>query len=195
MNLTGEGKFGEVYKGLLQHGILVAIKKCRGLASQEFVHEVIRMNNVPIASDEFQVGSNGMLDDWEENLAVITANKTKVVDENFESYSDSARLCLIGADHWKFLELMLVQMLSRYVDTFNQGGGTSTNLFQSPSIPSVKPALAANAKSFVPTAAPSSNEQTMEAIVEIKQEDNILGSNSAYGAYGSYSLGRSSTGG
>ncbi|KAG4949819.1 hypothetical protein JHK84_043247 [Glycine max] len=80
------------------------------------------------------------------------------------------------------------------------GGGTSTNLFQSPSIPSVKPALAANAKFFVPTAAPSSNEQTMEAIVEIKQEDNIvssceceLGSNSAYGAYGSYSLGRSST--
>jgi len=25
----------------------------------------------------FQVGSNGMLDDWEENLAVITANRTK----------------------------------------------------------------------------------------------------------------------
>ncbi|GMJ04790.1 hypothetical protein like AT5G47490 [Hibiscus trionum] len=71
-----------------------------------------------------------MLDDWEENLAVITANRTKddelviihlgdclwkerseitaahicylVAEANFESYSDSARLCLIGADHWKF---------------------------------------------------------------------------------------------
>jgi len=40
-NLIGEGKFGEVYKGLLQDGMLVAIKKRRGLASQEFVDEVI----------------------------------------------------------------------------------------------------------------------------------------------------------
>ncbi|KAH7549621.1 hypothetical protein JRO89_XS13G0057100 [Xanthoceras sorbifolium] len=76
-----------------------------------------------------QSGASGMLDDWEENLAVITANRTKgdelviihlgdclwkdrseitaahicylVAEANFESYSDSARLCLIGADHWK----------------------------------------------------------------------------------------------
>ncbi|XP_020240850.1 protein transport protein SEC16B homolog [Asparagus officinalis] len=76
-----------------------------------------------------QVLGNGMLDGWEENLAIITANKTKddelviihlgdcllkergeiiaahtcylVAEANFESYSDSARLCLIGADHWK----------------------------------------------------------------------------------------------
>ncbi|XP_068661776.1 protein transport protein SEC16A homolog [Aristolochia californica] len=73
---------------------------------------------------------NGMLDDWEENLAVITANRTKgdelviiclgdhlwrergeitaahtcylVAETNFESYSDSARLCLVGADHLKY---------------------------------------------------------------------------------------------
>ncbi|KAL8216435.1 hypothetical protein R6Q57_023272 [Mikania cordata] len=72
---------------------------------------------------------NGMLDNWENNLAVITANRTKddelvlihlgdclwkersniiaahicylVAEANFEPYSDSARLCLIGADHWK----------------------------------------------------------------------------------------------
>jgi len=43
-NLIGEGKFGEVYKGLLQDGMLVAIKKRRGLASQEFVDEVILIN-------------------------------------------------------------------------------------------------------------------------------------------------------
>ncbi|KAG5059739.1 hypothetical protein JHK87_000768 [Glycine soja] len=57
----------------------------------------------------------------------------------------------------------------------------------------MKPALAANVKFFVPTAAPSSNERTMEAIVESKKEDNVLGSNNAYRAYGSYSLRRSST--
>ncbi|KAF6141683.1 hypothetical protein GIB67_001235 [Kingdonia uniflora] len=77
-----------------------------------------------------QIASDCMLDDWEENLAVITANRTKgdelvivhlgdclwkqrgeitaahtcylVAEANFESYSDIARLCLIGADHWKF---------------------------------------------------------------------------------------------
>ncbi|KAK3195096.1 hypothetical protein Dsin_026406 [Dipteronia sinensis] len=77
-----------------------------------------------------QSGANFILDNWEENLAIITANRTKgdelvvvhlgdclwkergevaaahacylVADSNFEPYSDSARLCLIGADHWKF---------------------------------------------------------------------------------------------
>ncbi|GAB2274173.1 hypothetical protein Dimus_008941 [Dionaea muscipula] len=71
-----------------------------------------------------------MLDNWEENLAAITANKTEndhlvithlgdslwkerndimaahicylVAEADFESYSDSARLCLIGSDHWNF---------------------------------------------------------------------------------------------
>lgn len=43
-NLIGEGKFGEVYKGLLQDGMLVAIKKRRGLPSQEFVDEVIMLS-------------------------------------------------------------------------------------------------------------------------------------------------------
>lgn len=39
-NLIGEGKFGEVYKGLLQEGMLVAIKKRAGAYSQEFIDEV-----------------------------------------------------------------------------------------------------------------------------------------------------------
>jgi RIO-like serine/threonine protein kinase len=44
-NLIGEGKFGEVYKGLLQDGMLVAIKKRRAATSQEFVDEVILNSN------------------------------------------------------------------------------------------------------------------------------------------------------
>ncbi|XP_039121844.1 protein transport protein SEC16B homolog [Dioscorea cayenensis subsp. rotundata] len=88
---------------------------------------------MPGATNAFQqpprVLTNSMLDDWEENLAIITANRTKddelviihlgdclwkergevtaahtcylVAEANFEPYSDSARLCLVGADHWK----------------------------------------------------------------------------------------------
>ncbi|XP_058086809.1 protein transport protein SEC16A homolog [Magnolia sinica] len=84
---------------------------------------------VNISPQPAQFRANGMLDDWEENLAIITANRTKddelvmihlgdclwkergevaaahscylVAETNFESYSDSARLCLIGADHMR----------------------------------------------------------------------------------------------
>ncbi|XP_031483080.1 protein transport protein SEC16A homolog isoform X2 [Nymphaea colorata] len=73
--------------------------------------------------------ATSMLDDWEENLAIMLANRTKddelvivrlgdclwketgkvtaahacylVAEANFESFSNTARLCLIGADHWK----------------------------------------------------------------------------------------------
>lgn len=73
---------------------------------------------------------SGMLNDWQENLAIITANRTKgdervivhlgdclwkergevaaahtcymVAEANFEYFSDTARLCLIGADHLKY---------------------------------------------------------------------------------------------
>jgi hypothetical protein len=83
-----------------------------------------------ISQQPAQLGANGMLDDWEENLAVITANRTKddelvlihlgdclwkerseiiaahicylVAEANIEPYSDTARLCLVGADHWKY---------------------------------------------------------------------------------------------
>jgi hypothetical protein len=63
----------------------------------------------------------------------------------------------------KKIKLTRFYGLYRYVDTFNQGGGNSTNLFQSPS---AKPVVAANAKFFIPAPAPSLNEQTMEAINE-----------------------------
>ncbi|KAH0469337.1 hypothetical protein IEQ34_000895 [Dendrobium chrysotoxum] len=90
-----------------------------------------------------EVIPNGLLDDWQENIAIIASNRTKddelviihlgdclwkergeacvsccgllavliyvaaahacylLAEVNFEPYSDSARLCLIGADHWK----------------------------------------------------------------------------------------------
>lgn len=36
-------------------------------------------------------------------IQIIAAHICYLVAEaNFESYSDSARLCLVGADHWKF---------------------------------------------------------------------------------------------
>lgn len=38
-NLIGEGKFGEVYKGLLHDGMLVAIKRRPAAPSQEFIQE------------------------------------------------------------------------------------------------------------------------------------------------------------
>ncbi|OMO52484.1 hypothetical protein COLO4_37171 [Corchorus olitorius] len=65
---------------------------------------------------------------------------------------------------------------ARYVDTFNQGGGSQANLFQSPAVPSVKPAVAANAKFFIPTPAVTS-EHTMEAIAETAQEENATNNN------------------
>ncbi|KAL1333527.1 hypothetical protein HN51_062357 [Arachis hypogaea] len=66
---------------------------------------------------------------------------------------------------------------SRYVDTFNQGGGSSANLFQLPPVASVKPALGANAKFFIPSPAPSSNDQTMTGITESNQEDTSSNEN------------------
>ncbi|XP_010495820.1 PREDICTED: protein transport protein SEC16B homolog [Camelina sativa] len=84
--------------------------------------------NVPPQQPQF--GSTSMLDSWEENLGIITANRTTddelvithlgdcmwkergeiiaahicylIADKNFDPYSESARLCLVGADHWKY---------------------------------------------------------------------------------------------
>lgn len=43
-SLIGQGKFGEVYKGLLHDGMLVAIKKRPAPPSHEFVDEVSYIN-------------------------------------------------------------------------------------------------------------------------------------------------------
>lgn len=41
ISLIGEGKFGEVYKGLLHDGMFVAIKRRFAAPSQDFIDEVI----------------------------------------------------------------------------------------------------------------------------------------------------------
>ncbi|KZV45340.1 hypothetical protein F511_04078 [Dorcoceras hygrometricum] len=92
------------------------------------INSMAGVANLPQQPQQFL--ANGMLDDWEDNLAMITANRTKddelvlihlgdclwkersdiiaahicylVAEASFEPYSDSARLCLVGADHWKF---------------------------------------------------------------------------------------------
>lgn len=45
-SLIGVGKFGEVYKGLLADGMLVAIKKRPGAPTQEFVEEVRYLSSI-----------------------------------------------------------------------------------------------------------------------------------------------------
>ncbi|KAI8018510.1 Nodulation receptor kinase [Camellia lanceoleosa] len=45
-SLIGEGKFGPVYKGMLNDGMLVAIKKRAGTPSQEFVEEVRYLSSI-----------------------------------------------------------------------------------------------------------------------------------------------------
>ncbi|XP_027151058.1 proline-rich receptor-like protein kinase PERK2 [Coffea eugenioides] len=45
-SLIGQGKFGEVFKGLLHDGMLVAIKKRPGAPSQEFIEEVRYLSSI-----------------------------------------------------------------------------------------------------------------------------------------------------
>ncbi|XP_023546465.1 proline-rich receptor-like protein kinase PERK3 [Cucurbita pepo subsp. pepo] len=45
-NLIAEGKFGEVYKGMLHNGMFVAIKKRHGAPSQDFVDEVHYLSSI-----------------------------------------------------------------------------------------------------------------------------------------------------
>jgi serine/threonine protein kinase len=45
-SLIGEGKFGEVFKGLLHEGMLVAIKRRPGAPSHQFVEEVRYLSSI-----------------------------------------------------------------------------------------------------------------------------------------------------
>ncbi|KAG2673914.1 hypothetical protein I3843_13G098200 [Carya illinoinensis] len=45
-NIIGEGRFGLVYKGLLQDGSIVAVKRCLHIHTHHFVHEAKRIAHV-----------------------------------------------------------------------------------------------------------------------------------------------------
>ncbi|KAG4973019.1 hypothetical protein JHK82_029952 [Glycine max] len=124
----------------------------------------------PPTTAAFQNGST----EYNSRFALKTESSPPIEGSNIRTASPelSPGMPPIPPSTNQFLARGRLGVRSRYVDTFNQGGGTSANLFQSPSVPSVKPALAANAKFFVPTPAPSSNEQAMDAIAEGKQEDS-----------------------
>ena len=44
ISLIGEGKFGEVYKGLLHDGMFVAVKRRFAAPSQDFIDEVTKLS-------------------------------------------------------------------------------------------------------------------------------------------------------
>ncbi|XP_058092876.1 probable serine/threonine-protein kinase PBL21 isoform X2 [Magnolia sinica] len=66
INLIGQGKFGEVYKGLLNDGMIVAIKRRPGAPNQELIEEVrylssIRHRNIVILLGYCQENNQQML--------------------------------------------------------------------------------------------------------------------------------------
>ncbi|KAK9716370.1 hypothetical protein RND81_06G228800 [Saponaria officinalis] len=99
-----------------------------------FSNNVMPAGNLPgavaMSPQHAQSAGYSMVANWEENLAVITANRTEndnlvithlgdslwkekndvtsahicylIAEADFELYSESSRLCLIGADHWNF---------------------------------------------------------------------------------------------
>lgn len=64
----------------------------------------------------------------------------------------------------------------RYVDTFNKGGGTPSNLFQTPSIPAAKPGGGSNPKFFIP-APVASVVETVQTPEESMQEASLNNAN------------------
>ncbi|KAL2892484.1 Protein transport protein SEC16B-like protein [Bienertia sinuspersici] len=136
-SLLGEQFYGETVKQMALHQLVAGSPLrtlCLLIAGQPA--EVFSNTNssnpqtgVNVSQSSW-VGPGCMLEEWEENLAIISANRTKgdelvithlgdclwrersevmaahicylVAEANIESYSESARLCLVGADHLKY---------------------------------------------------------------------------------------------
>ncbi|XP_021748628.1 protein transport protein SEC16B homolog isoform X1 [Chenopodium quinoa] len=134
--LLGEQFYGETVKQMALHQ-LVAGSPLRtlclliaGQPAEVFSTSIPSSAQNGVNANLSGVGPGGMLDDWKENLAMISANRTKgdelvithlgdclwrekdevtaahicylVAESNIESYSESARLCLVGANHLKY---------------------------------------------------------------------------------------------
>ncbi|KAL9246834.1 hypothetical protein vseg_020325 [Gypsophila vaccaria] len=109
---------------------LLIAKKPEEVFSNNVMHSGNLPGAVAVSPQHEQSAGYSMLANWEENLAVITANRTEndnlvithlgdslwkekndvtsahicylIAEADFELYSDTSRLCLIGADHWNF---------------------------------------------------------------------------------------------
>lgn len=135
--LLGEQFYGETVKQMALQQLVpgsplrTLCLLIAGQPAEVFSNSISRnLQNGVNASHSSGFGPGCMLDDWEENLAIISANRTKgdelvithlgdclwrekgevmsahicylVAEANVESYSESARLCLVGADHLKY---------------------------------------------------------------------------------------------
>lgn len=69
-----------------------------------------------------------------------------------------------------YFTCFLFDVLNRYVDTFNKGGGSPANLFPKLSVSPIKPSAAANAKFFVPAPPQSSSTEQLSGTNTEDQE-------------------------
>lgn len=109
------------------------------------------------------------LDKKDESNNTIHANGQAEFNSanSFEKKAGTPPL-LSGANHFSACGRMAVQ--ARYVDTFNKGGGTQPNLFQSRSVTTSKPAIG-NAKFFMPTPVTPQEADTPQNTQEAVQMD------------------------
>ncbi|KNA03991.1 hypothetical protein SOVF_203880 [Spinacia oleracea] len=134
--LLGEQFYGETVKQMALHQLLAGSPLrtlcllIAGHPAEVFSDSISSSIQNGVNAHSSGVVPGCMLEDWEENLAIISANRTKgdelvithlgdclwrerdevtaahtcylVAESNIESYSESARLCLVGANHLKY---------------------------------------------------------------------------------------------
>ncbi|KAG6400637.1 hypothetical protein SASPL_137478 [Salvia splendens] len=93
-SLIGQGKFGEVYKGLLHDGILVAIKKRPAPPTHEFVEEFSSMCHSPCS---FLFTSDGFNDINMCTVLISTLLKRAFVDRKLHAATELRVYFLSGA--------------------------------------------------------------------------------------------------
>ncbi|KAL8114425.1 hypothetical protein AgCh_021322 [Apium graveolens] len=103
----------------------------------------------PPTTSAFPIGTS----DHSANSAVRTEGSLSNGGPNYgspTSLGHNAGAPLVPPSSNQFSARGPIGVRSRYVDTFNKGGGNSTNMFKSPSVPSNRPISSASPKFFVP---------------------------------------------
>ncbi|GAB4858042.1 hypothetical protein Ancab_015944 [Ancistrocladus abbreviatus] len=129
-----------------------------------------------------------------DNLKNAFNEAQPVTDSSPESRSSSTsgsdvRFPAVPPSSNQFSARGMAGVRSRYVDTFNKGGGSPANLFQTPSVLSAKPASAGSAKFFIPTVPPSNElvsdsvTGSMEETFESKENPSVAPSSSSATMY------------